>query len=770
MKKISLLLMAAFVALTSSAAVTINKSSGWFETAYVTWQNVSGQTYTVFVRPQGGAYTQLDNELVRNYGSYGRADALGLAAGNYQLKVVASNGEEAETPVLTVVAHDRNGFAHYNRAEGVGAYNNDGTLKTNARVIYLHANNAKTVKCMVMGDRDVEYTGIQAILAAFEKGKETRPLCVRIIGTVKRSDLDAIGSSAEGLQVKGKNGSTPMNITIEGVGDDATFHGFGFLLRSTCSVELRNFAIMSCMDDCISLDTDNHYDWVHSMDFFYGNAGSDSDQAKGDGTVDIKGKSSHITVSYNHFFDSGKCSLGGMKSETTDCWMTYHHNWFDHSDSRHPRIRTAFYHCYNNYYDGIAKYGVGVTCGGSSFVESNYFRNCKYPMLISKQGTDAEGDGTFSGENGGINKAYNNIVLNPRKLQYYNGTQTDGKWDAVLAATRGENVSVTCLTGGTGYNNAADAAARQAVPDAAIDPVNQVALICRGEVAGRPGAGRCEGGDFKWLFDYRAQDDNYDVITDLKQAVVGYRSTLVGLYTGTTSINNGGATATVNGGDGQGLTQAIDSTTAKPSWAGGGVDENEHLVIGFRDSEGDEDFYWFNKLDSLQTLSYIAAGNIILGTSKHNPSGFASSSSDTSFKDPYTGAIVVSKNDHADFFYADTISTFVFNATRAGSASGKVQKSDNGSSFTDVEAYSTTKKGNFTISKRIGARYVRVTNGSSGTLYIHGIKVYSKIPAAPTAVENLFVAPAEVHKFYRNGQLFILRDGRLYNMQGMLVQ
>ena len=84
------------------------------------------------------------------------------------------------------------------------------------------------------------------------------------------------------------------------------------------------------------------------MDFFYGGTGSASDQAKGDGTVDIKGKSSEITVSYNHFWDSGKSSLGGMKSETTSCKLTYHHNWFDHSDSRHPRIRTMSFHIYNN--------------------------------------------------------------------------------------------------------------------------------------------------------------------------------------------------------------------------------------------------------------------------------------------------------------------------------------------------------------------------------------------------------------------------------------
>ena len=143
------------------------------------------------------------------------------------------------------------------------------------------------------------------------------------------------------------------------------------------------------MDDCLSLDTGNSNVWVHNMDFFYGKPGSDSDQAKGDGTVDIKGKSMNITVSYNHFYDCGKTSLGGMKSETTDCWMTYHHNWFDHSDSRHPRIRTAFYHVYNNYFDGVSKYGVGVTTGGSSFVEANYFLEVSLRLTTTRWTTHA---------------------------------------------------------------------------------------------------------------------------------------------------------------------------------------------------------------------------------------------------------------------------------------------------------------------------------------------------------------------------------------------
>ena len=728
--------MTAMLLMSFSAKAAITEAGGWFEAVYAQWEPVSGaKDYHVYVRPAGGTYTKLDRELVRKYPSYYRADAVGLKAGSYEMRIVPVDNsgnemgsQEMTTPALNVVAHDRNGFAHEGWADGIGAYKNDGTLKDGARVIYVTANTAKTVKCFVMGDNDVEYTGLQAILAAFEKGKEKRPLAVRIVGTVKKADLDAIGSSAEGLQVKGKNGTIPMNITIEGIGNDATVHGFGFLVRNACSVEMRNFASMICMDDCISLDTENHHCWIHNMDFFYGGTGSDSDQAKGDGTVDIKGKSSHITVSYNHFFDSGKCSLGGMKSETTDCWMTYHHNWFDHSDSRHPRIRTAFYHCYNNYYDGISKYGVGCTSGGSAFVESNYFRNTKYPVLISKQGTDAEGDGTFSGEAGGVIKIFNNKFINPKKVQLWSTeNEAEGLWDAVLTSSRDGEVTAKAYTGGTSYNAAADAAARAAVPESAIDPVENVALICRGEMAGREGlgAGRMNGGDFKWEFYYLTQDANYDVITDLKAALINYKSTLVGFSYGET-IRNGGATETVSGGDGNGKEQKIGEDTNVPTWGGGDVVDTDQTpyIIG-----ADGDFYWFNADNDAQTKKYNTDGIITWDdASSYGTDKQATSSSDAPFSDPYTGAIALEKTKgYATFYCADLISAISLRITRAGSAAGKVLTSDDGVNFSEVNSYSYSKKGTYTASFAFGdaAKYVRVTNTSGGTLYIHGLKAYT---------------------------------------------
>ena len=112
--------------------------------------------------------------------------------------------------------------------------------------------------------------------------------------------------------------------------------------------------------DNIGLQQDNSYIWVHNCDLFYGHAGSDGDQAKGDGALDAK-RSKYLTISYNHFWDTGKSNLLGLGEGTTaDYYATYHHNWYDHSDSRHPRVRFFSTHVYNNYYDGVSKYGVGL--------------------------------------------------------------------------------------------------------------------------------------------------------------------------------------------------------------------------------------------------------------------------------------------------------------------------------------------------------------------------------------------------------------------------
>ena len=436
-----------------AGVIQITEAKGWQESAYLKWAPFEGaSSYNVYVDDK-----KIDAQLVRQYKSYYRADVLGLKEGTYSVKVVPVNADGAEiagantASNLVVKSYNREGFAHF-KYDGVGAYNNDGTLKAGAKVLYITARSAKTVSTTVNTGKLETITGLQSIIDAYSKGKDKTPIAFRFIGKISLSDLDHISSSAEGLQIKGAK----MNMTFEGVGDDATVYGFGFLLRNATSVEFRNLAIMRCLDDAMSLDTNNSHVWIHNMDLFYGKKGSAADQAKGDGTVDIKGDSKYVTVAYNRFWDNGKASMCGMKTESGPNYITYHHNWFDHSDSRMARIRTMSVHMYNNYYLHNDVYGVGATMGSSVFMESNYFDATKRPIMSSRQGTDAKGDGTFSGEKGGLIKAYGNVFANkPDNFSYVPYAENNTSFDAYEVSDPSEQVpsSVKTLVGGTSYDN-----------------------------------------------------------------------------------------------------------------------------------------------------------------------------------------------------------------------------------------------------------------------------------------------------------------------------
>lgn len=532
-----------------AGVIQITEAKGWQESAYLKWAPFEGaSSYNVYVDDK-----KIDAQLIRQYASYYRADVLGLKAGTYSVKVVPVNAEGTEitgantASNLVVKSFNREGFAHF-KYDGVGAYNNDGTLKAGAKVLYITAKTAKTVSTTVNTGKSETITGLQSIIDAYSKGKDKTPIAFRIIGKVNLSDLDHISSSAEGLQIKGAK----MNMTFEGVGDDATVYGFGFLLREAESVEFRNFAIMRCLDDAMSLDTKNSHVWIHNMDLFYGKKGSAADQAKGDGTVDIKGDSKYVTVAYNRFWDNGKASMCGMKSETGENWITYHHNWFDHSDSRMARVRTMSVHMYNNYYQHCDVYGIGATSGSSIFMESNYFDAVKRPIMSSLQGTDAKGDGTFSGEKGGLIKAYGNVFTNkPDNFSYITYAENNTSFDAYEVSDPSEQVpvSVKTLVGGTSYNNFDTNSSLMYVY--AADKAADVPSI----VEGFYGAGRLNHGDI----DFVIPDET--VVTNghqqpwpaLASLLDAYTSGVVKVFGESNAAGEGGSTeGGSTGGSGEG--------------------------------------------------------------------------------------------------------------------------------------------------------------------------------------------------------------------------
>ena len=543
-----------------AGVIQITEAKGWQESAYLKWAPFEGaSSYNVYVDDK-----KIDAQLVRQYKSYYRADVLGLKEGTYSVKVVPVNADGKEiagantASNLVVKSYNREGFAHFKYA-GVGAYNNDGTLKAGAKVLYITAKTAKTVSTTVNTGKQETITGLQSIIDAYSKGKDTTPIAFRIIGKVNLSDLDHISSSTEGLQVKGKGAHSVMNMTFEGVGDDATVYGFGFLLRNTKSVEFRNFAIMHCLDDAMSLDTNNSHVWIHNMDLFYGKKGSAADQAKGDGTVDIKGDSKYVTVAYNRFWDNGKASMCGMKSETGENWITYHHNWFDHSDSRMARVRTMSVHMYNNYYQHCDVYGIGATSGSSIFMESNYFDAVKRPIMSSLQGTDAKGDGTFSSEKGGLIKAYGNVFTNkPDNFSYIPYAENNTSFDAYEVSDPSEQVpaSVKTLVGGTSYNNFdTDPSLMYAY---AADKAEDVPSI----VEGFYGAGRLNHGDI----DFAIPDET--VVTNGHQQPLPALASILDAYTsGVVKVfgesNASGEGASTGGGETGGSTGGTEGGSTK---------------------------------------------------------------------------------------------------------------------------------------------------------------------------------------------------------------
>ena len=158
----------------ASASVVISKSEGYEEAGYVQWGAVTGAGgYNVYVDG-----VQIDSMLIRQYSGYLRADALGLKAGSHTFKVIpvisgkedTSKGAEA---TVTAIANDRSGFGWVNGTSS-GAYNEDGTLKSNATVIYVTNDNKDTIKVTLPDKKGnaTELTGIQNIITDLKSNEK----------------------------------------------------------------------------------------------------------------------------------------------------------------------------------------------------------------------------------------------------------------------------------------------------------------------------------------------------------------------------------------------------------------------------------------------------------------------------------------------------------------------------------------------------------------------------------------------------------------------
>ena len=181
--------------------------------------------------------------------------------------------------------------------------------------------------------------------------------------------------------------------TIIGVGSTGALAGGGLNIglpvssatsppaNAVHNVIIRNLRMSGASDDLINVQMFTHHVWIDHNDF------SDGD----DGAVDIKRGSDLITVSWNRFHDHDKTLLLGHDDDNgaQDAGRlrtTYHHNYFDGSDQRNPRVRFApIVHVYNNYYRDNS-YGIASTNDAGIFAEGNYFFSVNNPGRVDFSG------------------------------------------------------------------------------------------------------------------------------------------------------------------------------------------------------------------------------------------------------------------------------------------------------------------------------------------------------------------------------------------------
>ncbi|HET6529409.1 MAG TPA: RICIN domain-containing protein [Actinoplanes sp.] len=172
----------------------------------------------------------------------------------------------------------------------------------------------------------------------------------------------------------------------------ATIAGCGFNINGDRNVIIRNLSFRDWDDDAINVQESATNIWIDHNTFSNGY----------DGAVDVKRGSDFVTVSWNRVVNHDKSMLLGHSDDNAGqdrghLRVTYHHNWFDGSNQRHPRVRFGNpVHVYNNLYSNVGGYGVASTEGAGVLVEGNYFENTDDPFHL---GEGDSGPGTLVARN-----------------------------------------------------------------------------------------------------------------------------------------------------------------------------------------------------------------------------------------------------------------------------------------------------------------------------------------------------------------------------------
>ncbi|AOS64930.1 pectate lyase family protein [Actinoalloteichus hymeniacidonis] len=199
------------------------------------------------------------------------------------------------------------------------------------------------------------------------------------------SNMQASGSRI--IQVSGTINLSGMNDiasdkTLIGI-NNARINGGGIDVDGAHNVIIRNITFANADDDSVNVQDGSTNIWIDHNTFLPGY----------DGSLDIKRESDFVTVSWNHFDGTDKTSLLGHSdnhsADANHLRVTYHHNFYDNTNTRNPRIRYGRgVHVFNNYYLNSNEYGIASTENASVLVEGNYFQGVDTPTEVGYASSD----------------------------------------------------------------------------------------------------------------------------------------------------------------------------------------------------------------------------------------------------------------------------------------------------------------------------------------------------------------------------------------------
>ncbi|MDH2430604.1 right-handed parallel beta-helix repeat-containing protein [Sphaerisporangium sp. TRM90804] len=186
------------------------------------------------------------------------------------------------------------------------------------------------------------------------------------------------------IEISSKQGVRP-NKTIIGVGTSGHITGGGLDFYRSFNVIVRNLRFTAAEDDAVNVGQQSHHVWIDHNTF----------SGAVDGSIDVVRGADYVTVSWNHFDHSDKSMLishsdGAAGTDAGHLKVSIHHNFFDHSRQRHPRVRFGEpVHVFNNYFLANELYGVASTEDAGVLVEGNYFQDVPYPLLSASGYADS---------------------------------------------------------------------------------------------------------------------------------------------------------------------------------------------------------------------------------------------------------------------------------------------------------------------------------------------------------------------------------------------